>query len=111
MTLMAEDKIHDDLQDDIGLILRQLEEIPTWTKRKFELFSVVCAKAKTEKYKGFRGDCRQYHLQRVGSHCLYDVPSKQRGALAVFAGMRVRLICGGRWDQYSGRYYYAKAIK
>jgi len=110
MALNVENKLDDDIQDEIGLLLRQLEAISTWTRVKSDLFLAVCTQAKAEKYKAFKGDCRQYHLQRVGSHCLYDVPLTQRGALAVFAGKRVRLICGRSWDAYSGRYYLAKAI-
>lgn len=58
----------------------------------------------------FSGDSRDYLLERKGTSCLFDVPLHSRGALKWFAGQRVRLICAGAWDQYSGRYYLVNVV-
>ena len=100
----------DDLDDVLGDLLRRLNTMPTWTKEKIDLYGEVETEAKTQKYKFFKGDCRRYHIQRKGDHGLFDVPIGKRGALAPFQGKRIRLICAGSWDQYSGRLYFAKPI-
>jgi hypothetical protein len=100
----------DDLDDVLGDLLRRLNTMPTWTKEKIDLYGEVETEAKAQKYKFFRGDCRRYHIQRKGDHGLFDVPIGKRGALAPFQGKRIRLICAGSWDQYSGRFYFAKPI-
>lgn len=102
--------IRDDLEDVLGDLLRRLNTMPTWTKEKIDLYGEVETEAKAQKYKFFRGDCRRYHIQRKGDHGLFDVPIGKRGALAPFQGKRIRLICAGSWDQYSGRFYFAKPI-
>ena len=103
--------IRDDLEDALGDLLRRLNTMPTWTKEKINLYGEVETEAKKLKYKRFRGDCRRYHIQRKGDHGLFDVPIDKRGALAPFQGKRIRLICAGSWDQYSGRFYLAKPIE
>jgi hypothetical protein len=100
----------DDLDDVLGDLLRRLNTMPTWTKEKIDLYGEVETEAKKQKYKLFKGDCRRYHIQRKGDHGLFDVPIGKRGALAPFQGKRIRLICAGSWDQYSGRFYFAKPI-
>jgi hypothetical protein len=100
----------DDLDDVLGDLLRRLNTMPTWTKEKIDLYGEVETEAKAQKYKFFRGDCRRYHIQRKGDHGLFDVPIDKRGAMAQFQGKRIRLICAGSWDQYSGRFYFAKPI-
>ena len=100
----------DDLDDVLGDLLRRLNTMPTWTKEKIDLYGEVEIEAKKQKYKLFKGDCRRYHIQRKGDHGLFDVPIDKRGALAPFQGKRIRLICAGSWDQYSGRFYFAKPI-
>lgn len=102
--------IRDDVEDELGHLLRQLNTIPTWTKGKIDLYGDVEKEAKRQNYKSFKGDCRRYPLQRKGDHILCDVPENKRGSLSVFRGKRIRLICAGSWDQYSGRFYFAKPI-
>ena len=41
---------------------------------------------------------------------MQSVPLNQKGALKRFAGKRIRLVCGGKSNRYSGRYYYAKPV-
>lgn len=110
MAFKFEDQIEDDLPDAIGNCLRAFNDIPTWTKAKNEMFDAFLTLAHREKYLEFRGDFRDYHLQRKGQHCLYVVPVDQRGALQVFAGKKVRLICGGKWNAREGRIFHAKVI-
>lgn len=108
--MKLEEKLPDEIQDPLGRLLVQFREISTWTQQKRELFSVIEELAVKNKYKTFTADCRDYHLQRKGDSCLYLVPEGQRGALFEFAGKRVRLICGGGWDSFSGRHYFAGVV-
>ena len=102
--------IPDELDDTLGGWLRKLNTMPTWNKAKISLYGEIEAEAKKQKYLFFKGDSRRYHIQRKGDHGLCDVPMNKRGALAAFRGKRIRLICAGGWDQYSGRYFLAKEI-
>jgi hypothetical protein len=111
MGLKLIDQIEDSLEDEIGLCLRRLHATPTWTTVKSELFEQLMGLAKRERYMRFTGDFRDYHLERKGQSCLYDVPLGQRGALKKFRGKRIRLICAGAWDQYAGRFFLAKTIR
>ncbi len=108
MTLKFETKIADDLPDAVGRCLHRLNAVPTWTREKHDLFDEFEKLAHAAGYLKFTGDWRDYHLQRKGEHCLYMIPPGQRGALAVFAGKRVRLVCGGGWNPYGDRYFFAK---
>ncbi len=110
MAFNPEDQLEDNVEDAVGRCLRAFNLIPTWTNAKHEMFREFLRLAKKEKYLEFRGDFRDYHLERKGQHCLYLVPINQRGALQVFAGKRVRLICGGKWNQREGRIFHAKPI-
>jgi hypothetical protein len=111
MGLKIHDQIEDSLDDAVGLCLRQLHANQTWTAAKIELFVQLMALTKRERYLQFTGDYRDYHLERKGQSCLYDVPLGQRGALKKFRGKRVRLICAGAWDQYAGRFFLAKVVR
>ena len=111
MALSVEDRIEDNLPDAIGKCLRAFNQIPTWNKEKIELFDAFLRLASKEKYLEFTGDFRDYHLQRKGQHCLYVVPENQRGALQIFAGKKIRLVCGGKWNEGEGRIFHAKLIK
>ena len=110
MALQLEDQIEDNLSDSIGNCLSAISKIPTWTNAKHAMFDEFLKLAKKEKYLEFRGDFRDYHLERKGQHCLYVVPINQRGALQVFAGKKVRLICSGKWNQREGRIFHVKVI-
>ena len=110
MTLSHNLQIPDDIHDDVGILLRELHAIPTWTAVKHALYSQFEELVTRKSYVAFTGDCRDYHLERKGQSCLYDVPVNQRGALEKFRGHRVRLICEGAWNQYAGRHFLAKKI-
>ena len=111
MGLKVHDQIDDSIDDEVSLCLRKLHANPTWTAEKIQLFKQLMALTKRERYMRFTGDYRDYHLERKGQSCLYDVPLDQRGALKKFRGKRIRLICEGAWDQYAGRFFLAKAVR
>jgi hypothetical protein len=111
MSLCVLDKIDDDIDDELGRLLRQLRTMPTWTDEKKRLFKEASEVASRENYLRFTGDFRDYNVVRNGDSCLYDVPPTQRGALAAFRGERVRLICAGRTDRHTGRVFLAKPVK
>jgi len=110
MALLIENQIEDNLTDEVGKCLKEFSKIKTWTKKKIELFDAFEDMVRREKYLCFRGDFRDYHLPRKGQHCLYDVPLNQRGSLKVYAGKKIRLVCGGKWNLREGRIFYAKRI-
>ncbi len=111
MALKRDMQIPDEIPDEAGLLLRSLNGIPTWTAKKFEFYASFELLAKRERYLSFTADCRYYHLERKGEHCLYDVPLNQRGALQILAGKRIRLVCGGSFNPYTARFYFAKKIE
>jgi hypothetical protein len=110
MPLDPDRKLPDEIPDAAGMLLRSLNRIPTWTGKKFELFAEFERLAKRERYLKFKADRRDYHLERKGDHCLYDVPIDRRGALKRLAGQRIRLVCGGSLNPYSDRIFFAKKI-
>ena len=110
MTLSYDMQVPDDIHDDVGIMLRNLRAIPNWTDAKHAIYAEFERLVKSREYLFFTGDCRDYHLERKGQSCLYDVPLNQRGALAKFAGKRVRLVCGGSYNPYSGRFYFAEQV-
>jgi hypothetical protein len=63
-----------------------------------------------KRYVLFTADVRDYQLYGSGNSCLLDVPRNQKGALKRFAGKQIRLVCGGKSNRYSGRYYFAKPV-
>ena len=103
-------QLSDDVDDAIGSQLRAFHAVPSWTQDKHALYWAMESAALDQGYMPFSGDSRDYLLERKGSSCLFDVPLHARGALKWFAGQRVRLICAGAWDQYSGRYYLVNVV-
>ena len=110
MSLLFVKQLTDAIDDEIGRCLRSFDAIHRWTAQKHALFGQFELLAKQAGYHCFTGDCRDYYLTRKGQRCLYDVPIKQRGALAKFAGRRIRLVCGGSLNPYSDRIYYASVV-
>lgn len=100
----------DNLDDEVGRLLREIRSIPTWTTQKFEVFAAFERLARRQGYLLFTADMRDYNLPGSGNSCLYQVPLAQRGALKKFAGRFIRIVCGGKSNRYSGRYYYAKPV-
>jgi len=100
----------DNLDDEIGRVLREMRSMPTWTARKFEVFAEFERLARKKGYLHFTADVRDYRISGSGNSCLYQVPLNQRGALSAFAGKFIRVVCGGKSNRYSGRHYYAKPV-
>jgi hypothetical protein len=110
MAVKLEHQMPDNLIDEVGLCLQEMRSVPTWTARKFELFAKFKQLARRKRYVLFTADVRDYQLYGSGNSCLLAVPQNQKGALKRFAGKRIRLVCGGKSNRYSGRYYYAKPV-
>lgn len=110
MVIKLEQQIPDSLNDEVGLCLQQLRALPTWTVKKHEMFTKFIQLSRKKRYLLFTADVRDYLLYGSGNSCLFDVPLNQRGALKKFAGKRIRLVCGGKSNRYSGRFYYAKQV-
>lgn len=110
MPLLASQQLADDIDDPIGRLLRDLGKLPRWTNKKYAIFAEFVTLARETGYILFTGDFRDYHIEHKGSHCLYDIPKTQRGALRVFAGHRVRLVCVGKSDGRAGRHFFAGRI-
>ena len=98
------------MKDEISFAIHQFNRIKTWNKQKKSIYDSIEKMLESQEYIRFTGDSRQYHLYRKGDACLYDVPANQQGALKVFRNKRVRLVCAGAWNAYSGRFYYAKQV-
>jgi hypothetical protein len=94
-------KIVDNLKDDIRPLLMRLNKRTIWnniSKENLRLLKETLAK---KNYITFAGHTNRYHLRNVGESCLYDIPTNRRGALAIFRGKRVRIVCvrSGRYDR------------
>ncbi len=94
-----EEKLLDDTNDDISVMMSQLLSIPTYTKIKKEIHQKLISTLEKKKFITFVGHHERYHLFRIGESCLYKVPNNRRGFLSIFRGKTIRLICVG-----SGRY-------
>lgn len=101
---------NDAISGDLGGLLNQLSKQRQWNKFKHDLFESIIDKALSLGYLAFSGDRRTYDLQKKGEYRIFNVPKNQRGALACFAGNRVRLICAGVRDEQSGRYYLVGTV-
>lgn len=110
MTIQSTDQMPDDLNDELGRLLRGAKTIPAWTKEKRQLLDRCFELAISIGYFQFTSDFRRYYLEHKGAHCLYRVPHGQRGALSKFVGQRVRLICLGKSDGRAGRFFLVGAI-
>lgn len=108
--LLSSHKLTDNLKDEISFAIHQFNSIKTWDKQKKDIYDSIEKMLESQKYIRFTGDSRHYHLYRKGESCLYDVPATQQGALKAFRNKRVRLVCAGAWNAFSGRFYYAKEV-
>lgn len=108
--LRQADQLPDIVDDPVRRALRHLQAQGGWTGEAHRLYRALEQQLRAAGYRRFTGDCRDYHLQRKGDWCLYDVPADQRGALQPWRGQRVRLVCAGGWDAYSGRGYFAAPV-
>ena len=95
------DKMPDNIKDDVRPFLKILEARTSWNEEAKQSLSKLIAFLEKKKYISFIGHPNRYHLTRIGSSCLYDVPTFRKGALTPFRGKRVRLVCisSGRYDR------------
>jgi len=110
MGLKAEDRVDDLVKDEIGLCLRELHTHRTWTSERLRLYDELMGLVQVNGYLRFKGDFRDYHIERKAQSCIYIVPQDQRGALQRFRGKRIRLICAGATDRYAGRIFLANTL-
>jgi hypothetical protein len=109
--LKLEDKIEDNLGDEISVICAKMTAKNTWNKESVQLFTDLEKLLSAKKYKEFAGDWRRHHLTRKGESCLFDVPTDQRGFLEKYRGKRIRLVCMGGWNAYSDRWYRVASVQ
>ena len=95
------DKMPDNIKDDIRPLLKFLDKRICWNAESKQSLDKLISLLKKKKYISFIGHPNRYHLTRIGSSCLYDVPTFRKGALTPFRGKRVRLVCisSGRYDR------------
>ena len=95
------DKISDNIRDDVRPLLEILGARTSWNDEAKQSLGKLIKLLKEKGYVSFVGHPKRYHLTRIGSSCLYDVPTFRKGALTPFRGKRVRLVCisSGRYDR------------
>lgn len=91
----------DDYEDDVLSLLRKFKNTAINTKQREDLREQIKSVLIRRKYISFPSHYMRYHLTRVGTSYLYDVPLYKRGYLANFRGKRIRIIC-----LYSGSLTY-----
>jgi hypothetical protein len=96
------DKMPDNIKDDVRPLLKILDKRICWNAEAKQSLDKLISLLKKKKYISFIGHPNRYHLTRIGSSCLYDVPTFRKGALTPFRGKRVRLVCvsSGRYDRH-----------
>ena len=95
------EQLIDNIKDDVRTLLKSLDKRTCWNAEAKQSLNNLIKLLKKKKYISFIGHPNRYHLTRIGSSCLYDVPTYRKGALAPFRGKRVRLVCisSGRYDR------------
>jgi hypothetical protein len=95
------EQLFDNIKDDVRPLLNSLDKRTRWNAEAKQSLINLIELLKKKKYISFTGHPNRYHLTRIGSSCLYDVPTYRKGALAPFRGKRVRLVCisSGRYDR------------
>ena len=95
------EQLQDKIKDDVRLFLKVLNSRTSWNENAKQSLSKLIALLKKKKYISFTGHPKRYHLTRIGTSCLYDVPTYRKGALTPFRGKRVRLVCisSGRYER------------
>ena len=88
-----EDKLLDDINDDVSVFLKELCQRTKWTQVQKDLLVKTIQVLNAKKYMSFEGHPSKYHLYTIGESCLYLIPDNRRGHLKVFRGKKVRLVC------------------
>jgi len=87
--------IEDPKADQIGLVIKELQSIPTFTKAKRAALERLLELLKQSGYKMFNGKANRYGFGPIGASYLYRVPDDKRGHLEPYRGKLVRLVCVG----------------
>jgi len=87
--------IEDPKSDQIGLVLKEIQAIPTFTKAKRAVLAKLIELLKQSGYKSFIGKASRYGFGPIGASYLYRVPEDKRGHLEPYRGKLVRLVCVG----------------
>jgi hypothetical protein len=95
------DVIFNNVDDVIQPLLQKLKARKGWNAQVRTDLDKLEAKLTKKNYITFTGRPNRYHLSRLGDSCLYDVPTYRKGALMLFRGKRVRIVCvgSGRFDR------------
>ena len=87
--------IEDPKADQIGLLIKELQSIPTFTQAKRAVLEQLLNLLKQSGYKLFNGKASRYGFGPIGASYLYRVPDNKRGHLEPYRGKLVRLVCVG----------------
>ena len=87
--------IDDPKTDQIGLVIKELQSIPTFTKAKRAVVERLIGLLNQSGYKMFNGKANRYGFGPIGASYLYRVPGDKRGHLEPYRGKLVRLVCVG----------------
>lgn len=111
--ISEDDVLEDPKDDDIGELLREIQAIQTWTRKRAMLRETLVTRLRKGRYISFVGQKRLWggyrNLHGIGSSVVYQVPPHKRGHLKSFRGSLVRVVCVASWgrDTYTimvGRY-------
>jgi len=100
LMFLAEDTREDNHRDEVGQIVKAIQQIPTVTNEKRALIAELQNVATNYGYVTFSAGNHRWHVGRVGESYLYQVPENKLGHLAQFRGKVVRVVCigsGTRW--------------
>ncbi len=98
--------IEDNIDDDVGKLLRLLRREESWTPTKHQLKQDLIKLLEQKKYIYFGGHAHRYQVGWIGGSYLYQVPLNRRGHLKRFRGECVRIICVGT-GRYNDREFMA----
>lgn len=93
------DLLADDVNDDIGDLISQINSHDGWNNNKRALVRDLKSALTKKQYCSFTGHVDRYIIRLVGQSAIVYVPLGRRGLLSGYAGGYVRIVCVG-----SGRY-------
>ena len=85
--------LHDDYEDEVFSLLKELNNVGANSNKGKALKAEINSVLNKKKYISFPGHYTRYHLTRIGTSYLHDVPLYKRGYLSDFRGKRIRIIC------------------
>ena len=100
LMFLAEDTREDNHRDEVGQIVKAIQQIPTVTNEKRALIAELQNVATNYGYVTFSAGNHRWHVGRVGESYLYQVPENKLGHLGKFRSKLVRIVCiasGTRW--------------